>query len=45
MQVKDGNHELIIIKAINAEGNSLDPSVILKGKCQDLEWARKKQSL
>lgn len=39
--IEDGNRELVtIIETICADGSSLHPSVIFKGKTRDLEWSR-----
>lgn len=40
--IEDGNRELVtVIETICADGSSLHPSVIFKGKTRDLEWGRK----
>ena len=38
-QVEDGDHELVtVIKCISANGTSIQPFVVFKSRCRNLEW-------
>ena len=40
-QVEDGDCELVtVIECVSADGTSIQPSVVFKGGCCNLEWGR-----